>query len=403
MLERPRLLRDNAAFRRLFLARVVSYIGDSIALTALLLRVEATVGVGVAVTALLLAHAVPNGLLGPIAGTIADRIDQRAMMIAADLGRAVVFVAIAATLPPFPVLVGSMVVAAVLESAFRPAGRSAIPSLVGRGDLMTANSWLVSALNGGAALGPLIGGVLVAAIGVSGALYVNAATFMISAALLVGLPALRPDETEGERLGFFATTKEGIAFARRDPMMRAVALGLALGVATGALDNVALVFMATRVFDAGPAGFGLLESAFGIGMIAASLALVRRQPLSAAALFTLGWFGTAIGNFGVGLAPAIYVAAAAQLFGGAGNGIGLVGGDTLIQENVPKAMMGRAFGVSGSAPFLGMLVAYGCGGFLVDLTSARTTFIVSGVATAIVSVLIWGLLKRASDQPRSQE
>ena len=370
--------------------------GDAIALTALVLRVESTVGIGVAVSALLLAHAVPNSLLGPIAGTIADRVDQRLLMVGADVGRALVFVVIAATLPPFPVLIALMVVVAVLETGFRPAGRSTIPTLVAPDQLMTANAWMVSALNGGAALGPLIGGVLVATMGFSGALYANAASFLVSATFLIGLPRIRADEdAEGERLGFFATTREGMAFATRDPMMRAIIVGLLLGVAAGGLDNVALVFMATRVFYAGPTGFGALESAFGIGMIAFSLLLVKRQPFAATTLFVLGWFGTALGNFGVGIAPVISIAMLAQFAGGAGNGICLVGGDTLIQQRVPKHMLGRALGVTGSAPFMGMLIAYGSGGFLVDAFGARTTFIISGVASTVVAVFVALMMKAA--------
>lgn len=347
-----------------------------------------------AVSALLLAHAVPNSLLGPVAGTITDRVDQRTLMIVTDLARAAIFVGMAATLPPFAVIVALMALVAMLEAGFRPAGRSAIPALVDRPDLMTANAWLVSALNAGAAFGPLIGGVLVAGIGVAGALYVNASSFVISAAFLAALPRLRPDPDE-ERIGFFATVREGLTFARRDRMMRAVIIGLVLGVAAGGLDNVALVFIATRVFDAGPAGYGVLSSAFGIGMIVFSLFLVRKQPLSSAALFVLGWFGTALGNFGVGVAPVISVAIAAQFIGGAGNGICLVGGDTLIQETVPKAMLGRAFGITGSAPFIGMLVAYGSGGFLVDAFGSRTTFIISGVATTVVAIVVALMVKAA--------
>lgn len=316
-------------------------------------------------------------------------------MVITDLGRAVLFIVIAATLPPFPVLVGLMTIAAILEAGFRPAGRSAIPALVSRSDLMSANAWLASALNAGFAVGPIIGGVLVAGIGVSGALYVNAATFVVSALLVLQLPRIKPEEIEADRAGFFVTVREGLAFARRDPVMRAVFIGLGLGVAAAGLDNVALVFMATRVFDAGPTGFGILESAFGIGMIAASLLLVRRTRIPAGAFFALGWFATAIGAFAVGVAPMISVAVLGQLIGGAGNGVELVGGDTMVQEHVPEAMRGRAIGIAGSAPFLGSLVAFTVGGFLVDSVGARTTFIISGVATAVVAIVVALMLKGA--------
>ncbi|MGH2807394.1 MAG: MFS transporter [Actinomycetota bacterium] len=398
-----RLLRRNPAFRRLFLARVVSNVGDMVALTALLLYVEATVGEGVAVSALLLAQAIPNGLLGPIVGTVADRVDHRTLMIISDAGRIVIFVIMAATLPPLAVLLVLFVLAGVLEALFRPAGRSAIPVLVEPHELMTANSWFGVGMTTGAAIGPLIGGVLVAQVGVGGALYVNAGTFLLSIAFLMRVPSLPPEETEGEeRLGFLATTREGLAFARRDVLMRAVILGLVLGVAAGGLDNVALVFMATDVFDAEAIGYGVLSGAFGIGMIAATMYLVRyNRPGTAAALFIIGWFGTALGNFGVGVAPVIGLAVAAQLIGGWANGISVVASDTLLQENVPRSMMGRAFGVAGSAPYIGMLIAYGSGGFLVDGVGPRGTFIVSGVATLLIAFAVWAMLNKATSGRQS--
>jgi MFS family permease len=394
------LLRQNTAFRSVFLARVVSNVGDMVALTALLLHVEATVGVGVAVSALLLAQAIPNSLLGPVVGTIVDRVDHRTLMIGADAGRIVIFVIMAATLPPLVVLLVLFVMAGILEALFRPAGRSAIPVLVDSHELMTANSWFGVGMTTGAAIGPLIGGLLVHHVGVSGALYVNAGTFLLSIAFLLRVPALPPEADEGgERLGFLATTREGLAFARNDVLMRAVVIGLVLGVAAGGLDNVALVFMATRVFDAGATGYGVLSAAFGIGMIAATMYLVRyNRPGTAAALFIIGWFGTALGNFGVGIAPVIGLAVTAQLVGGWANGISVVASDTLIQQNVPRSMMGRAFGVAGSAPYIGMLIAYGIGGFLVDGVGARGTFIVSGVATLLIAFYVWALLNRA--QPK---
>lgn len=393
-LPKARLLRDNPAFRRLFLARSTSYVGDGVAMAALLLHIERTAGVGVAVSAFLISYSLPQ-LLGPIAGALADRVDQRTLMIGSDVGRFGLFVALAMTLPSFPFLLGIAVVDGSLATAFRPAGRSAIPALVERHELVTANAWLVTAMNVGMTAGPLLGGLLVLVLGVPGALMANAMTFLVSAVFLTRLPALPPDVTEVDQPSFFSTVREGLAFARRDRLMRAVLIGLVLGVAAGALDNVALVFMATRVFDAGPAGYGVLASSFGVGMVISTLLLVRRHSFAPTALFIAGWFGTAFGNFGVGLASVVPLAVVAQLIGGAGNGIGLVGGDTLIQEHVPRAMRGRAIGIAGTAPVIGMLIADASGGFLVDAFGARTTFLISGVATSVVALLIWRILKRA--------
>ena len=90
---RTSLLRRHAAFRRFWLSRAISHVGDGIALVALVLHVQETSGSGTAVAGLLLAVALPS-LLGPVAGSIADRVDRRRMMIVCELGQGVVYLAI---------------------------------------------------------------------------------------------------------------------------------------------------------------------------------------------------------------------------------------------------------------------------------------------------------------------
>lgn len=171
-------------------------------------------------SALLLSHAIPS-LLGPLAGALADRVDNRKLMILCDLGQVCLFLLIAATLPSLPILILMVAGVAVIETIFRPAGRSAVPAFVASSELMTANAWLGTALNMGAAVGPLAGGVLVALLGVPAAIVANAITFLLSAVILVGLPAL-PPEGEGDHPSFFTTVREGLAFARTDPITRTV-------------------------------------------------------------------------------------------------------------------------------------------------------------------------------------
>ena len=98
------VLRRYPAFRRLWVARVLSLMGDGIALTALLLFVSGSERRGVAVGGLLVAQGLPR-LLSPLAGALADRLDQRSLMVACDLGQAVLFGLIALLLPAYPLLV----------------------------------------------------------------------------------------------------------------------------------------------------------------------------------------------------------------------------------------------------------------------------------------------------------
>jgi hypothetical protein len=83
-------------------------------------------------------------------------------MLGAQAGQAVLYGAMAAVLPPFPVLLVLVAAASLLATLFAPAGRSVVPSLVPPGDLVRANSWMGMALTSQGTIGPAVGGVLVA-------------------------------------------------------------------------------------------------------------------------------------------------------------------------------------------------------------------------------------------------
>jgi MFS family permease len=391
-------LRTSPAFRRLWLARTVSHVGDGVALVALVLLVRRTEGTGAAVGALLLASSVPR-FLGPLAGVVADRVEQRALMVACDVGNAAIVGAIAAFRPVFGVLLALVAASAVLDTLFTPAGRSSVPSLVEESQLLQANAWMGTSLNLQVALGSLLGGALVAAVGERGALVVDAVSFALSAALLVGLPALRP-EPSGAPGGFLAVGREGLAYAWRTRVVRTFLLVLFLGVAFAAVDNVALVFLVRDTLRGGPLAFGLVAGAYGVGMIGASAGLsIRRTTMAVTTLLIAAWLASGIGTLATGLAPAIAVAAAAQAVAGLGNGIENIAADTLIQRTVPRPMLGRVFGLVQTAAFGGSTLAYAAGGFLLDLTSSRTVFLVGGGGILVVTVVLWNALRRPAPAP----
>ncbi len=285
-------------------------------------------------------------------------------------------------------------IASTLDTAFMPAGRGAVPALVDDADLVSANAWLGTALNMQVALGPLLGGVLVASLGVRGALAVDAASFVVSGVLLLGVPRLPPGE-DREREPFRRELHAGLAFARRHRVARAVVVTLFLGVAFAGVDNVALVFLAREVLGAGSTGYGVVASAFGVGMLAASAVLSGRiQRSTPRHLFIGGWALTAAGTLLTAVAPAVWLAAAAQAIGGAGNGVDNVASDTLLQRSVPRAMLGRVFGLSSTAAFVGGGLAYAAGGPLLDATSPRVVFLIGAAGTIGVVALAAKLLPR---------
>jgi MFS family permease len=386
-------LRSSPAFRRLWLARTISHVGDGIGLVALVLLVEEGRGTGAAVGALLLASSLPR-FLGPLAGVVADRVEQRRLMVLCDLGNAAIFSVVAGLAPSFGWLLALVAASAVLDTLFTPAGRSAIPSLVHADELVQANAWMGTSLNLQVALGTLLGGALVAAIGIRWTLALDAMSFAISAALLIGLPRMRV-ATGSHRDGFLAVGRQGISYAWRTRIVRTFVIVLFLGVAFAAVDNVALVFLVRETLGGGPAAFGLVSAAFGIGMIAASVGLsIRRTALAITTLLVVAWLASGVGTIVTGLAPLVVVAVLAQAIGGFGNGLENIAADTLIQQAVPREMLGRVFGLVSTAAFGGSTLAYAAGGPLLDATSARAVFLIAGGGILVVTAFLWLTLRR---------
>jgi MFS family permease len=387
-------IRDAPAFRRLVLARLVSHVGDGIALIALVLMVQEDRGTGTSVGALLLATAIPR-FLGPLAGVVVDRVEQRSLMVACDLGQAAIFGTIAWLDPSFPVLLGLVALAAAFDTLFAPAGRSALPALVRPEQLMRANAWIGMSLNIQVAAGPVLGGLLVTWLDARGALAANALSFVLSAAFLLGLPPLRAPADGAEAPGFLAVGVDGLRFAWRNRVVRTLIVALFVGVAFAGLDDVALVFLVRgETFNGSPLAYGLVTGAYGVGMLLGSLGLSwKGTAATAGTVFLLGWVASGTGAVLTGIAPLIALVAVGQAIAGVGNAVEVVAMDTLVQQSVPREMLGRVFGLVGTAAPAGHTLAFAAGGFLVDLFGPRIVFLIAGLGVLLVLIPIMLVLR----------
>jgi MFS family permease len=374
---RAGLLRRAPAFRALWLSRTVSLLGDGTSRVALVLL--ASRDGPRAVGLVLVANTLPR-LLGPLAGAVADRVEQRRLLLACELGQAAVVALIALLLPPLPLLLALVAISGLLATLFTPAGRGAVPSLVAAGDLTGANALLGTSLNLQVVAGPALGGLLVAVAGPRAAFATNALAFGASALLLRGLPRLPPDRASRGPAGLLAETAQGLGFVARTPVPRALCCGLLLMVSFAALDNVALVFLVGDVLGGGAGHFGVAQAAYGVGMLAASLAVARLGAgWSPCLLLLAGVAANGIGLVLTGLAPALAVALATQALAGSGNAAEVVATDTIVQRVVPRPMLGRVFGVTATAAQTGSAIAYLAAGPLLGMLSPRAVFVAAGV------------------------
>src|SRR5205085_6604986 len=177
-----------SSFRSLFLAALASGIGTWLAFVALTIDVWDRTHSGSWVSALLIADFLPTIVVGLVLAPVVDRVSRRGLMISADLFRFGVFCAL-----PFSRNATTIVVLAGLAGAatafFRPAVYAGLPNLVWDDDLPRANSLLQTAENVTTTFGPVAGGLLVAATNPHSAYWINAVTFLLSAALIARIPA----------------------------------------------------------------------------------------------------------------------------------------------------------------------------------------------------------------------
>jgi MFS family permease len=183
-----RLLRNNPDYARLWLAQVVSLLGDwfnTIVMSALVSKYSG--GSGLAVSAFLLARFIPPLVIGPFAGVLVDRFDRKRLLIFSDVSRAlVVLLLLFATTPDTLWLIYVLTILQfALSSIFDPGRNAIMPSLLRQEDLVLANTLGSVTWSAMLAVGAIVGGVVAAIFGTSIALLIDATSFAISALLIV--------------------------------------------------------------------------------------------------------------------------------------------------------------------------------------------------------------------------
>ncbi|HEU0133062.1 MAG TPA: MFS transporter [Mycobacteriales bacterium] len=386
------LLRANRAFRLLWLARLVSFLGDSLGLVALILYVADRSGTGAAVGLLLLAGDFAPTLVGPLAGALADRLHRRRVMLACEVLQGFVVAAIVATTPPLAWLLPLVAVRAALATTFQPASRSALPDLVADADLERANALLGFGTWGLDAAGPLLAALLVPLLRVRGLLAFDAVSFFLAVPFLLRLPALGPAPREAAST-LRADVATGLRFVWDHRFVRVLVLGFAGIVAVGAVDDVALVLFAKGALGGGDRLASVLYGGAGLGMLAGFLALARgRFGLTARLALVAGFVATNAATSLTGATRIAAVAVLAQVVRGLGISLVEVGHNVAIARHVPAHLRGRVFANLYAALGVATGLAYVVGGRLVDATTPRAVLVVSGLlGLGVTAVLAWRL------------
>ncbi|MFG1814455.1 MFS transporter [Kribbella sp. NPDC049174] len=229
---------------------------------------------------------------------------------------------------------------------------------------------------------------------VRGILLIDAATFLVSAVVLSGLPKLPPGEPSGHSL--IKDAKDGLGYIWRTKVIRVIGLGFFAGVAFSGVDDVALVFLGRDELHGSDSAAAALYAGVGIGLVAGYAVLTKyasrfRMP----ALMLIRFAVSSAGNLFTGLAWAVWAALALQVFRGLGIAALDVAISTYLQRIVPAPMLSRVFGNLYGAIGLAAGVSYVFGGLLLERTDARVTFVVAGIGGLLATAATWIGVRRS--------
>lgn len=372
-------------FANLTGAYVVNEVGNWLGEIALAILVFDQTGSPLATAALFLAFQFLPAFLGPPLVSRLEAFPTRRSLAALYATEAVAFGALGLLTEDF-LLVAVIALAAfdgTLALAARSLTRAAAATILQpSGLLREGNAVFNIGFTASAAAGPALAGLVVAGAGVQTALFVDAASFLLVALVLVGARGF--PKVEFEPSGWIDRLRNGFRYVRERPALRRLlaAQGAAF-VFFYVVIPIEVVF-AKETLDAGDAGYGALLSSWGAGMVAGSLMFAALRRLSLRVLLAVSTLAIGCGYLLTGIAPTLLIACLASVIGGAGNGVQWVALVSAVQEltgaNYQARVMAMLESLSSAMPGLGFVI----GGIVAAVFTPRASFILAGAGVLVV-------------------
>ena len=379
-------LRVSPAYRRLWLGNTLAYVGTQLTLVAVSLEVFALTGSSFAVGLLGLAALVPLVVAGLYGGAIADRHDRRRVALTSSAVMWLTTVGIAAQawagFESVPVLYALVALHSGASGINQPTRGAIIPALVGLPLVPAANALNMMTFSVALMVGPVLGGVLVAAVGYAWTYSIDVVTFLAALYAVWRLPSLPPQRAEtatasGTRWGL-ASVVEGLRFLGSRPNLRMTFLADIVAMTT-AFPRALLPAIGAVVLGGGEAAAGVLlaalaAAAWAAGLFSAPFTRLHAQGwgvyvsilvwgAAVAAFGGVVWWAQSLPDGDPRLTLAFALAALCMAVGGAADSLSGVFRGSILQSATPDHLRGRLQGVFvvvvAGGPRLGELITGG--------------------------------------------
>lgn len=396
------LLANNRNYRLLWLAQVVSEMGDWLyAVVIYNFLLEAT-GSARSVAAAVVLQVLPQILSAPMAGVVNDRLSRRTVMIAADIVRAgiVVLMLFASHLTIIWPIYVLLFLETMMWGFFEPGRSAMLPNLTNSDrEVLIANTLASTTWSFNLVAGSALGGLLSVWLGRDPVFVINAASFLLSAFFLVRIRCAEPHTQGQPRLRWrelfdFTPLVEGVRYIRLDGRLTATILAKG-GLGFLGANYVILTILGERVFHVGSSpvlGMSLLMAARGlgalIGPIVGGLWAGGREERLPLGIF-YGFLCGAAGYLALSHAPSILVGIACVTLAHAGGSVVWVFSTTMLQGLAEDRYRGRVFSADYACLVLAMSISTWLAGSAVD-AGINVRHVSTGVGlTVLIPALLW--------------
>ena len=402
----------NRDYALLFWGRLVSQIGDGVHYFALTWLVLDLTGSGAALGTMLFASSLPAILLAPFTGVLADMWDRKTIVVSMDIVRGLILLSLAgvyyAGYLTLPVLYIATILSSLCGVLFGPAISASIPEMVEKDELVRANALNNLSRSATGIIGPVVGALLLGAVGYFGVFLINGISFLLSAVseMFIRFPKVEQmahSAVAGKQSAsrqFVDNLKEGFVYIWSNAGLRTIILfAVVLNFMASPVFGVIFPYFGKEVLQMEPHHYGMIQSSMPVGLLMGTLIIgLLTQKIRKDRLLSVGIVGQGliISLMSILALPAVYqtMSSVALLMSlvvpifvlGVLNIFVNVPFQVMLQETVPNHYRGRVFGLLDSMVQILVPVSMALFGVLVDVIPPFYFFLLMGLSSIVLGI-----------------
>lgn len=388
------LLKRNRKFKKLWLSRTISFLGDSMYNITLSWYIFSKTGSAFQVGIILVAKFLPELLFGISFGVLVDRYNKKNLMRLADIIQAVItliftILVVIGSFNIFEIFIINIFLS-LAGNLFGTSVNSWLPELVNKEDLVSANSFLNISRQISNLVGTAIGGVLVASIGEMTSIFIDSLTFLISFLFVSSIRYNYSKKIIDEALNIkkvFSEAKEGASWLKNQMLLVIlIFIGTLLNIALGP-TNILSAMLVRKNFQGNSFMFSLFDALIGVGLLLGGMFMAAISTKKIGMWFLVGILCQTFGMFLIFISPYFFVACAGNFILGFGVTCATIPMSSLFQVMIPADIRGRVNSISSILFNISIPITYGLVGVIADIIGAKLCYGISFIILCICIII----------------